>query len=378
MKWIAICTAVLSVATFSASAQPAGDDYDVIFAPSPQAQRAEQGVILGLQRYLDQTIAVGAFGTILTRQGNDDWVQAEVPTSVLLTSVHYVDANTIWATGHDGVLLRSQDAGQSWQRMMDGYQLLEKELTWLEEREAYLTTRLDEAEDDDEAFDYEFLLDELSFQIDAAGIQQDVGPTKPFLDIVFLDQDHGFAIGAYGLVMETQDGGEAWTIVNQRLENPTAYHLNKLIANDDGELFIIGEAGQLFRSDDRGMNWEQLDSPYHGSLFGGLFDHQGRMWVYGLRGNVFVSDDNGDSFESVDANTRYNLNSGTVMADGTVVLAGHSGTMVFFPADSLQAQRFEHSSNVPLSGLLQNAGNELILIGRGGIMQFMYPAVAAR
>ena len=378
MKWIAICTAVLSVATFSASAQPAGDDYDVIFAPSPQAQRAEQGVIIGLQRYLDQTIAVGAFGTILTRQGNDDWVQAEVPTSVLLTSVHYVDANTIWATGHDGVLLRSQDAGQSWQRMMDGYRLLEKELLWLEEREAYLTTRLDEAEDDDEAFDYEYLLDELSFQIDAAGIQQDVGPTKPFLDILFLDQDHGFAIGAYGLVLETQDGGEDWTVVNERLENPTAYHLNKLIANEDGELFIIGEAGQLFRSDDRGMNWEQLDSPYHGSLFGGLFDQQGRMWIYGLRGNVFVSDDNGDSFQSVDANTRYNLNSGTVMADGTVVLAGHSGTLVFFAADSLQAQRFEHSSNVPLSGLLQNAGNELILVGRGGIMQFMYPAVAAR
>lgn len=378
MKWIAICTAVFSVVTFSATAQSPTDAYDVIFAPSPQAPQAEQGVINGLQRHLNQTVAVGAFGTILTRQGNEAWVQAEVPTSVLLTSVHYVNEDTIWASGHDGVLLRSSDAGQSWERMLDGYQLLELELAWLEEREAYLEARLDDAEDDEEAFEYEFLLDELSFQTQAAGIQQEVGPTKPLLDILFLDQNHGFAVGAYGLLLETLDSGENWSLVNQRLDNPIAYHLNKLVTNETGDLFIIGEAGQLFRSEDDGQTWDMLESPYHGSLFGGLFDQQDRLWVYGLRGNVFVSDDNGDTFTAVDADTRYNLNSGTVMADGTVVLAGHSGTLVFFAGDTLQAQRYEHSSSVPLSGVLQHTGNELTLIGRGGIMQFMYPAVAAR
>lgn len=378
MKWIAICTAVFSLVTFSVTAQSSADDYDVIFAPSPQAPQAEHGVMNGLQRYSNQTIAVGAFGTILTRQGNEAWIQADVPTSVLLTAVHYVDAETIWATGHDGVLLRSTDAGQNWTRMLDGYQLLELELAWLEEREAYLEARIDEAEDDEEAFEYEFLLDELSFQIQAAAIQQDVGPTKPFLDILFIDENHGFAVGAYGLLLETLDSGESWALVNERLENPIAYHLNKLVANEAGDLFVIGEAGQMFRSQDAGQNWDLLDSPYHGSLFGGLFDQQGRLWVYGLRGNVFVSDDNGDTFTAVDADTRYNLNSGTVMADGTVVLAGHSGTLVFFAEGTLQAQRYEHSSNVPLSGVLQHTGNELTLIGRGGIMQFMYPAVAAR
>lgn len=378
MKWIAICTALLASASFGAHAEQAGDDYDVIFAPSPQAPLAEHGVMIGVERYLDQTIVVGAFGTILTRQGTDDWKQAEVPTSVLLTAVHYIDANHIWASGHDGVLLRSSDAGQTWERMLDGYQLLEKELEWLEQREAYLTARIDDAEDDEEAFEYEFLLDELSFQIQAAEIQQDVGPTKPIMDVRFVNQDHGFAIGAFGLLLETEDGGEQWNVVTERLDNPTAYHLNKIISNDDGDLFVIAEAGQLFRSTDQGQSWDTLDSPYHGSFFGGLFDQQGRLWVYGLRGNVFISEDNGDTFDSLNVETRYNLNSGTVMADGTVVLAGHSGTIVFFNADTLEAERFEHSSNVPLSGVLQNAGNELTLVGRGGVMQFMYPAVAAR
>lgn len=376
MKWIAICTALL--ASFSAQAQQAGDDYDVIFAPSPQAQRAQQGVMVGLNRYLDQTIVVGAFGTILTKQGEQDWQQAEVPTSVLLTSAHYVDANTIWVSGHDGVLLRSQDAGASWQRMLDGFQLLNKELEWLQEREATLLTRIEDAEDDDEAAEYEFLLDELSFQVQAAEIQQDVGPTKPLFDVLFTDAEHGFAVGAFGMLLETHDGGSSWAIVSERLDNPTAFHLNKLVSNDAGDIFVIAEAGQLFRSDDNGASFELLDSPYHGSFFGGLFDQQGRFWVYGLRGNVFVSEDNGDTFSALRSNTRYNLNSGTVMADGTVVLAGHSGTLVFFDQDTLEAQRFEHSSNVPLSGVLQDAGSEFILVGRGGVMQFLSPQVPAR
>ena len=378
MKWIAIFTALLATSTFSVNAQQAGDDYDVIFAPAPQAPLAQQGVMIGVERHQNQTIAVGAFGTILVRQGNDEWQQAEVPTSVLLTAVHYVDANHIWATGHDGVILRSEDGGATWERMLDGYQLLDMELAWLAQREAYLTTQMEAADDPDVAYDYEYLLEELSFQMQAAEIQQEVGPTKPIFDIRFVDSNRGYAIGAFGLLLETRDSGETWSVVTERLDNPMGFHLNKLIANAAGDLFIIAEAGQLFRSTDAGANWELLDSPYHGSLFGGLFDQQGRMWVYGLRGNVFVSDDNGDSFEVVDADTRYNLNSGTVMEDGTVVLVGHSGTLVFFDPETLSAERFEHSSNVPLSGVLQDAGNEFILIGRGGVMQFMYPAASAR
>jgi photosystem II stability/assembly factor-like uncharacterized protein len=378
MKWIALCAAMLTAASFTAQAEPNGSDYDVIFEPSPQAPRAEQGVLIGLQQYLDRSIAVGAFGTILLRQGTEDWRQVEVPTSVLLTSVQYVDANTLWVSGHDGVLLKSEDGGETWQRMMDGYQLLDLELPWLEAREAYLLDAIENADDDEMAFEYEYLLDELSFQMQAAEIQQDVGPTKPFLDVYFIDTMHGFAIGAYGTVIETLDGGDTWEVVSERLDNPTAYHLNKMIANDAGSLFIIAEAGMLFRSDDDGQTWDLLDSPYHGSLFGGLFDHQDRFWVYGLRGNVFVSDDNGDTFTEVEANTRYNLNTGTVMADGTVVLAGHSGTLIFFDPETLQGRRYEHSSNTPISGVFQQAGNELTLVGRGGLLQFMYPAVAAR
>jgi photosystem II stability/assembly factor-like uncharacterized protein len=378
MKWIALCAAMLSATSISANADEQSSDYDVIFAPSPQVEAADQAVLIGIERYLTKSIAVGAFGTILIREGTDEWQQVEVPTSVLLTGVSFADADHIWVSGHDGVILRSTDGGESWARIMDGFELLEQEYPWLLERQETLQVQLENTEDEDEAYEIEYLLDELSFQIQAAEIQQEVGPTKPFLDIHFLDPDHGFAIGAYGTFLETHDGGDSWDIINDRLQNPTAFHLNQMINNEEGDLFIIGEAGQLFRSEDDGQTWTMLDSPYPGSFFGGLFDQQGRLWVYGLRGNVYISDDNGDSFRQIEAPTRYNLNSGIVLADGTVVLAGHSGTLVFYDADTLEAERYEHRSSTPLSGLLQNAGNELALVGRAGLLQFMYPAAANR
>ena len=39
------------------------------------------------------------------------WVQAAVPVSVDLTSVSFVTPRLGWVTGHDGVVLRSDDAG---------------------------------------------------------------------------------------------------------------------------------------------------------------------------------------------------------------------------------------------------------------------------
>ena len=39
---------------------------------------------------------------------------------------------------------------------------------------------------------------------------QNKGFEAPFLDILFLDEYHGYAIGGYGALFETIDGGDNW------------------------------------------------------------------------------------------------------------------------------------------------------------------------
>lgn len=349
--------------------------YDPLFTPAPQARLAEQALLVGMDSHNGQLIAVGALGTIVIHHEASGWVQQRVPTSVLLTAVQVVDEEHIWAVGHEGVILQSTDGGVTWEFRMDGHRLLEKEYEWLQEREIYLEDAIAETDDEFEREELEFALDELGFHIGGAEIQFDVGPTKPFLDVHFFNREVGLAVGAYGTIVRTVDGGASWDVINAAIDNVVGYHPNKLVTSPDGTLILVGESGLLARSEDQGETFEMLDSPYHGSLFGALYDAQGQLWIYGLRGNVFVSDDDGESFLQVPTNTRYNINSGTVLSDGRVVLVGHSGVILVIDPDTYDVTLFSHESNVPLSSVRETTNNTLILTGRAGVQTFQLPAV---
>lgn len=378
MSRMALATALLFSgigvsAGFGAYAQ---EPYDPINTPAPMAVRAEHAALVSFDQFKDTYITTGVFGTVLMKHGTNNWQQMNIPTSVLLTSVDMIDEEHIWAAGHDGVLLQSTDGGESWTRRLDGNQLLAMEYPWLQARMAELELAIADAEDDMEAEDYEYALEELGFLMQGLEIQFEVGPTKPFLDILFLDRSTGFALAAYGTLLKTVDGGDSWQLLNDRIDNPSGFHLNKLVAGADNSLFLLGEYGLLSRSDDLGESWETLDTPYDGSFFGGLVDHSGKLWFFGLRGNVFSSSDNGDSFQAVSVPTRYNLNSATTLNDGRLVLVGQSGVIVLVDPTTEQATVYSHESSVPLMGVRQGAGNELILVGRSGLQSFIIPNVA--
>lgn len=353
----------------------ADEAYDPIYASSPQAPLATKAALVGFDQLSDKYVATGVFGTVLIKQGQSDWQQMKVPTSVLLTSVSMVDEHYIWAAGHDGVLLQSTDGGQSWVRKLDGFALLEMEHPWLKARMAALEERIEQADDEEDIEEYEFALEELGFLMEGLDIQFAVGPTKPFLDLVFLDRSVGFALAAYGTLLKTTDGGESWQILSDRVNNPSGFHLNKLLVGENNTLFLLGEYGLLKRSTDLGESWHELDSPYDGSFFGGFISPKGDLWVFGLRGNLFKSVDQGESFSSIPLATSYNLNSSTILADGRFVLVGQSGVIVVID-DSASAETTEvytHESGVPLMGVRQENGNKLILVGRSGLQSFVIP-----
>src|SRR5690554_3950120 len=211
-------------AGFGAYAQ---EPYDPINTPAPMAVRAEHAALVSFDQFKDTYITTGVFGTVLMKHGTNNWQQMNIPTSVLLTSVDMIDEEHIWAAGHDGVLLQSTDGGESWTRRLDGNQLLAMEYPWLQARMAELELAIADAEDDMEAEDYEYALEELGFLMQGLEIQFEVGPTKPFLDILFLDRSTGFALAAYGTLLKTVDGGDSWQLLNDRIDNPSGFHLNK-------------------------------------------------------------------------------------------------------------------------------------------------------
>ncbi|VVM75351.1 hypothetical protein PS619_02020 [Pseudomonas fluorescens] len=102
---------------------------DVLHTPAMRAPQARQAVLLDLARAGARLVAVGERGIVLLSDDNGiNWRQAQVPVSVSLTAVQFVDANTGWAVGHAGAVLVSHDGGENWELQLDGNRAAQLEL----------------------------------------------------------------------------------------------------------------------------------------------------------------------------------------------------------------------------------------------------------
>ncbi|MFI8479322.1 WD40/YVTN/BNR-like repeat-containing protein [Pseudomonas sp. NPDC078700] len=289
---------------------------------SIESPRAKSSLLLDITVAGKRLVAVGDRGHIL--YSDDDgasWLQAKVPTRQLLTAVYFVDDKHGWAVGHDAQILATTDGGQTWTKQFE-----------------------------------------------------DLSREAPLLDVWFKDSQTGFAVGAYGALLATTDGGANWEDISDRMDNEDGYHLNAIIAVKDSGLFVVGEQGAMFRSLDWGQTWETLQSPYDGSLFGAVATKEpATLLVYGLRGHLFRTTDFGTTWQQIEINTpnngplEFGLADGELLADGSIVVVGHGGTVLKSTDDGRSFSLVNRADRVSLSGAATTDNGKLVLVGQGGV-----------
>lgn len=266
------------------------------------ARLAAHSLQIGLARAGERLVAVGDRGIIvLSDDRGRSWRQADtVPTQALLTGVCFFDAQRGIAVGHDEVILVTADGGVSWQR----------------------THYAPEAQ-------------------------------QPLLDVWCGSGGRAIAIGAYSAYFSSADGGATWNAV---AFNPApaphapalagaaaagaaaaagvdegkqgGYHLNRIVGASDTRLYIAAEAGHLYRSDDAGVSWRELPSPYQGSFFGVLPLAPDTVLAFGLRGNLYRSADGGASWQKIETGVAALLSGGTRLGPDDAVVVGLAGVVL--------------------------------------------------
>lgn len=347
--------AALAVLVSFFSPAHAQDDASLEPKPAIQAPLADESLLLDVVSHDDGYVVVGSRGHVLLSADGREWRQAQaVPVQATLTRVESL-GRRLWAVGHDAVIISSSDGGENW----------------------FIQSWDPEAQ-------------------------------EPLLDILFLNPNEGFAIGAYGRYMTTIDGGINWetgrltdlvtseaidwaavarqqgdidTIPDEFQEesaddagpeadvNKGCYefgecHLNAILNLGDGRMMIAAEAGYGFRSRDEGETWEAFRFPYPGSMFG-LVEQRGCIVAFGLRGHIQKSCDFGESWEEVPNDNQQSLLGGDVRSDGTAILVGSGATRAALdPAGGFSVAADQLGSDY---ASVVAADDGLILAGENGV-----------
>jgi photosystem II stability/assembly factor-like uncharacterized protein len=305
--------------------------------------------LLAVTRVGERLVAVGPRGhVVVSTDAGTSWKQAEVPVSSDLTAVHFANDKRGWVVGHDGVVLASSDGGLTWTKQLDGRAVNDLIL-------ADVKAKL--AADPQSP--------ELLALVAEAERYSEQGPDKPFLDVWFENETHGFVVGAYNLLLETTDGGQTWASWFDRAENPRFMNLYS-IRPAAGGLYIAGEGGTVLKLDPVARRFASVSVDYGGSLFG-IADAGDAVVVFGLRGNAFRSADGGATWTRIETGLPATIVSATRMDHGEIVLVDQGGRIAMSHDGAMSFDLIPRKRSLPLTSIAYAGAERLAATGPFGV-----------
>ncbi len=310
-----LLAACLAVADDGAAPGPAA----LKVQPAESTSAATKAMMLSVAMAGNRFVAVGDRGIVLL--SDDDGVtfrQARsVPVRSTLTAVCFADEKTGWAVGHWGVVLRTDDAGETW-----------------------IVQRTDTSVD------------------------------QPLFSVYFKDAERGWAVGLWSLMIVTADGGRSWTPV--RLPAPPGggkgdRNLLKIFADPHGMLFVAAEQGGVLRSDD-GERWSYVSTGYKGSFWTGIALSDGTLLVGGLRGTVYRSTDGGRSWSESKTDLKSSITD-FAAAGGEVLAVGLDGAFFVSGDRGATFRSTQREDRLPLTALAVAGNGRLVKFSKQGLVE---------
>ncbi|AZV27175.1 glycosyl hydrolase [Pseudomonas syringae] len=193
---------------------------------------------------------------------------------------------------------------------------------------------------------------------------------RPLFAVHFFNPIQGVAVGLWSLVLTTDDGGKTW--IEQKIDAPSGasradLNLMGLFADGAGHLYATAERGQLLRSDDQGKHWRYLDTGYSGTLWTGAVLGDGSLLVGGQRGTLLHSSADGSNWQRVPLQSKSSVTA--IDVSGRAVIAvGLDGLMVRSDDGGSSFHEQPSSDGVSLTAILLNGDTSPILFSRRGVV----------
>jgi photosystem II stability/assembly factor-like uncharacterized protein len=133
-------------------------------------------------------------------------------------------------------------------------------------------------------------------------------------------------VGEFGLILRSATGGATWELLHKGDASLFAMQLR-----DDGVGYAVGQSGTILRSTDRGSTWNVLPPISSANLLGVYSASDGRVVATGMR-DMLVSGDGGNTWEHVatgDTTTSWYAGVAQASLSASIVMVGHAGQITY-------------------------------------------------
>ncbi|WGK62460.1 YCF48-related protein [Halopseudomonas sp. SMJS2] len=300
----------------------------------------------------DRMVAVGVHGHIAYSddQGHN-WQQANVPVSEDLLAISFADESFGLVVGHGGVILRTRDAGESWQLVLEG-----KEASQLFD-EFYSQAVAEQS------------IDGADILYERESFLREYGGTQSLMDVHCVSTEFCVAVGIFNRLLISRDAGETWQPWSHRIDNPMELHFYSIQPWNESML-IAGEQGHVWVFDQQQEYFDLRLTGYTGTLFGALGAGE-NIVAHGMRGTVVTSADRGSNWQEVNVGTNAGVTNGVVKSDGTIVLGTLSGDLLISVDNGKSFEKRRLPQTMGIHSLALLADERVAIVGGTGF----YPAL---
>jgi len=288
--------------------------------PAEHLAHPTRAQMLAVAQAGSRVVVVGDHGTVLLSddQGKS-WRQArEVPTRVLLTSVSFVGDKLGWAAGHWGLILHTEDGGETWKIQ-----------------------------------------------------RSDTTVDQPLFSVHFSDASNGIAVGLWSLAVRTTDGGVSWTPVKfpalsaKEKAGPNIY---QVFPAKGSVLYAAAEQGLAYRSGDGGATWTLIKTGNRGSFWTGLTLPDDSVLMAGLNGKIWLSSDEGKTWTELNSRVTASLTALALGSDGSVTGVGLEGAVVT-SKDGTTFTASPRPDRAALTAVLSDGQGDPLLFSKNGVVE---------
>lgn len=260
----------------------------------------------------DNGIAAGSGGTMLrTENAGETWQDISNPSFNpwdYYTAVSYVSPTVLMAAASNGMFYRSADKGTSFDLLftedslgnLSGMHFLNADTGWLAVNTT--STNPDTWVSTYHQVIYKTLDGGLSWDSSNTVLPStdDYSANRYLNDIKFLNADLGYAVGSVGTIYKSTDGGITWTLQTNIPATEAAKAIKSVSIVDENIAFASGDEGLVMKTIDGGASWQLCNT----GLPGGFSRFEKILMLDASQGMTFA---NGNVYTTLDGGANWSV-----------------------------------------------------------------------